>query len=250
MSYLNTFYTDAVSKGFSKDYQIILTSLNIGGLDFSQRIPLSYAKKIQIPVKKVTALKEQALYGSMLPILNGSSDYENKTNYQITFWAPVGAGPVIEAFNNAIGNRADSSDIIQFNILDDQNKSIYTIEINSVSVKGISQVIYSTDGTGKPQEFTVTFTYEDVLYNPLDKNSPDNNKTAGLAYGSTDDDRIPVDINTYSKFQKHNSTNSTSNKPGGLQSLIGGLKTLTKTVQAVGGAASSIRGAGRAIRGR
>lgn len=257
MSYLNNFYKDAVKAGFSKDYQIVLTSLNIGGLDFSQRLPLSYAKKIQIPVKKATALKDLSLYASIIPLFNGSSDYENKTNYQITFWAPVDAGPAIEAFNNATGNVADNNDIIQFNILDDQNKSIYTVELQKVTVKNISQVTYSTDGTGKPQEFTVTFTYEDVIYNPISKNSPDNIKIAGLAYGSTDDsdDKVPISVNTYSKFQSQKTANSAlSNSKGGLlgvlQDVTSYSKAITSTVRALGNTAGSIRGAGRAIRGR
>lgn len=256
MAYLYNFYQDLAKYGLSKDYQLKLISLKLDCDDFfaENKFPFlgSYAKKMSIPVAKATAVKDIPMFAKTLPVYSGAADFAEKTNFPITFWVPENAIDILRAFNLAVDTDseqptvANTGRIIELALINDQNVTIGKIILTSVSVRGINTITYSSDGTGRPVEFTVVFSFYDAQFVEVRENIGFTEQN----YGSTDNDNVPTDINTYSKFQTQNATTSSSKPLSPLQKLIGGLNSVSRGLRVAGNAASNVRGAARAIRGR
>lgn len=259
MSYLNNFYNHLQKYGVSKDYQLKLMYLSLGGDDLFKDYPYlgSYAKKLSVPIRESTAIKNLSLNGISQPLFGGVADFVNKQNYPIAFWVDRKL-QIYNLFDDSIALNVDTegqvlntdgNGKIELALIDDQNITIGKFTITGVAIVGMDAVVYSSDGTGKPQEITVKFGYKDASYAPLE--NPQNYDYAS-ALGAADNgvNRGPDD-NWYN-------SNVVSQKPvkenkpalSNFQKIIKGINDTTHALQAVGTAAKSIRGAGRAIRGR
>jgi len=221
---LQDFYTTASSRGFSRDFQIRVESIFINGESLPSDY-LNYVKTVSLPSRKVEI--NTITYNTVkVPVSTGISDFGNKDNYQISFWADQALEfrdwfydraeatdtPGTPMFPNTLG-----SNLIQISVLDDMLNPVYGCQLEGVTIKEVSDIKYTKEGTGKPQEFSVTFAYYRV--------SPYTGKV--------------TDVNS---------------NPGGflgaIQDLTSGIKTVTQGVNAVRGLATAARGASNAIRGR
>jgi len=219
---LSDFYTTASQRGFSRDFQIRVDTIQIANAAIPEDY-LNYIKSVSLPSRKV-AIDTISYNTVKIPVSTGISDFGEKDNYQITFWADQAldfrdwfydkaeptyypANPSGPSFPGAL-----TDSIIQLSVLDDSLQPVYGCQLEGVIIKEISNIKYNKEGTGKPQEFTVTFAYYRL--------SPYSGKV-------TDTGIV-----------------------GGIQQLTQGINAITGTINAVRGVAQAGRSAVKAIRGR
>jgi len=220
---LQDFYTTASSRGFSRDFQIRVDNIFINGESLPEEY-LNYIKTASLPARTVAT--NTITYNTVkIPVSTGISDFGEKDNYKITFWADQAL-----AFRDWFYDRAEPADqqadqqgtpmfpndllnnIIQISVLDDSLSPIYGCQLEGVNIKEISDIKYNKEGTGKPLDFTVSFTYYRL--------APYTGKGTDTGVG------------------------------GVFGEVLGAIKTVTGGINAVGGLATAARGASRAIRGR
>lgn len=234
---LGDFYKTAYSRGFSRDFQLRVSEIIVGGDALSSsRLAseaLNYVKTASIPSRK-TEVPTVSYNTVKLPVSTGISDFGNKDNYQITFWADQGLD-----FRSWFFNRIEqvkiplysnkfpptlTENIIQLEVLNDMLQPVLGYTLQGVCIKEVSEIKYNKEGSGKPQEFTVTFAFYTVT------------PTQGLGFGPTvigaPEEKAPGGF------------------IGALQTITGIANTISNTAQAVRGVATATRSAGRAIRGR
>ena len=232
---LNDFYSTAYQRGFSRDYQIRVSEIIINGekvTDAFEGQVLNYVKTASIPSRKVE-IPSISYHTVKIPVSTGIADFGNKDNYQITFWADQGldfrawfydrAEYYSAAPNTAKFPTVLTENKIQLEVLDDMLDPVLQYTLQGVTIKEISDIKYNKEGSGKPQEFTVTFAFYNVV------------PTTGFSSGT---------------MQPAQAGNTQGGLLGALQTITKVAKTVTTTAQAVRGVATATRSASRAIRGR
>ena len=240
---LSDFYSTAYESGFSRDYQIRVVDIIINGESINQnsvaKNALNYVKTASIPSRKVE-VPTISYHTVKIPVSTGIADFGNKDNYQLTFWADQALN-----FYSWFYNRTEitkypltapkfpsvlGENIIQIQVLDDMLEPVLEYKLQGVTIKEVSEIKYNKEGSGKPQEFTVSFAYYNIT------------PSTGFATGSTP-------------------AAQAGGKQGGflgaLQTITNIAKGISTTARAIGGVATATRGAinttkgaARAIRGR
>ena len=302
MSYLSNFYNTVTQIGLSKDYQLKMVGLylNKESTNFCDKWNLrAYTKKISLPTLKSQVQANLNLSGVVQPVFGGVADYVDKSNFPVTFWLDsnlqiyeffmsqinvdksatlASTLPSKENVENAknllaLSNAekreaaADTTKVPEYqkmilHVINDAYIPVYEITLTKLSIVGVNAVQYSSDGTGKPQELTVTFSYDLAQRKAITEEKRDYYYQTNT-YGSTDNGKVAQndeleDMSTFKLNKRPFPDQFTIQKPqgvvgtpkGGLAGFLAGLKATTQTIQAIGGAAGSIRGATRSIRGR
>ena len=232
---LNDFYSTAYQRGFSRDYQIRVSEIIINGEKITDSLEgqiLNYVKTASIPSRKVETTSV-SYHTVKIPVSTGIADFGNKENYQITFWADQGLDfrawfyDRSEYYSN-IPNTSKfppelTNNKIQIEVLDDMLETVLQYTLQGVTIKEVSEIKYNKEGSGKPQEFTVTFAFYNVV------------PTTGFSSGAT---------------QTTRAANTQGGVLGLLQDISKYAKATTTAVQAVRGVATAARSTSRAIRGR
>lgn len=256
---LQGFYHVATQRGFSRDYQARVTELVINNQPLDPD-DLVYIKTFSLPATK-TSVTSVKYYGVDIHSV-ALKDFGESTNWGVTFHADEYL-TLKKWFEDRLSEIANNSTPQQGNTIFTQprnpklnpvsNETNYALieVINSnfetvvkyklyglfiINVPGIS---YDMAGTGKAQDFTITFGYQ--YWKQI-----------------TGDSVTQYESTTTGGFGAITPGGSTTGQPTGvLNTILGGLRTVTNvanvvrgTATAVRGAATSVRGAGRAIRGR
>lgn len=247
MGYLTKFYETASNLGFSKDYQLKLAELNFKGINFfdEKYFPdlTSYVKKVAVPVQKSTSNQELIFAGQTSILYGGTTDFVEKGNFPITFWMDE-EHKIYNLLRTALeGNKivTGSEHYMVLDIIDDYNISYTGYKLTGVNIKGFNSILYSSDGTGKPQEFTATFSYEEVV-------KVEYATALNTDYQFGRGTKEPYKDYYKSKLSKSTETNK-EQPLGLLQTITQGAKAITQGANMVATTANSIRRAGRAVRG-
>lgn len=231
---LNDFYSTAYQRGFSRDYQLRVSEIMINKEKITDSFDgqiLNYVKTASIPSRRVE-VPTISYHTVKIPVSTGIADFGNKDNYQLTFWADQGLD-----FRAWFYDRAEyfstpnspkfptilAENKIQLEVLDDMLEPVLQYTLQGVTIKEVSEIKYNKEGSGKPQEFTVTFAFYNVV------------PTTGFVTGTTPSAQTPkggVGI------------------IGALQAVTSVARAVTTTAQAVRGVGTAARGAVRSIRGR
>ena len=225
---LNTFYTTATQRGFSRDYQARVSSLCINGQSLTEQ-DLVYIKNVSIPNKKA-AITTVRYFGADFHS-TGTRDFGDSKNWTLTFytdqvmylkrWFEERLNEIASnvSIGNTTGDRLNVNPVpgtdsyAVLDIVDDNLSTVIYYKLNGLFVVDVPGVSYDMAGAGKAQEFKVTLGYQywDVTDN-----------ASGI---------IP--------YQQ--------NGGGG---LLGTLNAITGTINAVGNLAKSTRSAIKSIRGK
>jgi hypothetical protein len=258
---LNKFYTQAVTRGFSRDYQLRVTDIKINGETFLYD-NLVFVKNATVPGIKTST--SQVVYNGVTFYFPALQDFKDKNNYSVTFLADKALKDRSwfmerlkeRAPNNFSGtprallsvpNVADSgNNYITLSVIDDNLNEINKFKLVGVYVQDISDVKYTMEGTGKVQEFTVVFGYIDVLETSYVELITVENSL------KTEPGDVP-ELNPLS-LQANGRPIQGGSADGGfistLSSIAKGAAAVTGAVRGVTAAVGATRTLGRTIRGR
>jgi len=234
MSTLTDFYFNTSQHGFSKDYQICIGGLNLGG-NFSGQEDAwfnSYFKSVAIPGSKTyTTFLEVG--GGRVPFSNNIQTPAGESILTLTFSCDE-SQEIYRLFKAS--TKSNQKDILVLNLLDGAGAYIKSYKFNAdngFSCIGVSDLKYDKSGTGKILEFNVQFKFvsfdEYVNKDFLETNDSIN--------------RGPLPNNIkFSKGAKQD------NNP--LKDILKTINTVTQGLKGVQTAATAIKSLGRAVRGR
>ena len=234
MSTLTEFYLNTSQHGFSKDYQICIGGLNLGGNFSGQKDAWfnSYFKSVAIPGSKTyTTFLEVG--GGRVPFSNNIQTPAGESILTLTFSCDE-SQEIYRLFKAS--TKSNPGDILVLNLLDGAGAYIKSYEFNAdngFSCIGVSDLKYDKSGTGKILEFNVQFKFvsfdEYVNKDFLETNDSIN--------------RGPLPNNIkFSKGAKQD------NNP--LKDILKTINTVTQGLKGVQTAATAIKSLGRAVRGR
>jgi len=236
MSTLTEFYLDTSQHGFSKDYQICIGGLNLGG-NFSKQKDAwfnSYFKSVAIPgLKTYTTFLEVG--GGRVPFSNNIQTPAGESILTLTFSCDE-SQEIYRLFKAS--TKSNPGDILVLNLLDGAGAYIKSYKFktdNGFSCIGVSDLKYDKSGTGKILEFNVQFKF--VSFDEY----VDNNFLGARIADSINRGPLPNNIK-FSKGAKQD------NNP--LKDILKTINTVTQGLKGVQTAATAIKSLGRAVRGR
>jgi len=234
MSTLTAFYSDTSQHGFSKDYQICIWGLDLGG-NFSEQKDAwfsSYFKSVAIPGSKTyTTFLEVG--GGRVPFSNNILTPAGESILTLTFSCDE-SQEIYRLFKAS--TKSNPGDILVLNLLDGAGAYIKSYEFNAdngFSCIGVSDLKYDKSGTGKILEFNVQFKFASF------------DEYVNKDFLKTNDsiNRGPLPNNKkFSKGAKQD------NNP--LRDILKTINTVTQGLKGVQTAATAIKSLGRAVRGR
>jgi hypothetical protein len=241
---LNSFYQAAQDYGFSRDYQARITDLVINGNSFTvgseSQKPLLYIKNFAIPsTKKIISTVK---YNGADIHSVGPRTFGDNLNWRVTFYSDQNL-LIRQWLERRLIESASNEDVrINYNpvpgndsyatidVVNDNLESVVQYKLEGLFVVDMPGADYDLAGSGKIQEFTVTFGYQKWMSVPKGATGYDTSAAPGGGGGR--------------------GGGLLGGIIGGLNAIAGVANAVRGTANAVRGTASSIRGAGRAIRGR
>lgn len=177
---LNKFYQTAVTRGFSRDYQLRVTEIKINGEEFL-RDNLVYIKNAAVPGIKTSVTT--IVYNGVTFNFPALQDFKDKDNYSITFLADKTLKDrawFIERLKERSPNNfngvprylqqvpvvPDSGNYICLSVIDDNLNEVHKFKLIGAFIKDVGDVKYTMEGAGKVQEFTVVFGFIDCKETP------------------------------------------------------------------------------------
>jgi hypothetical protein len=169
---INSFYTKAVKKDFSRDilFRVVSitpdTALNIPTTNLLSDEDLVYAKTAKVPSRNIT--NQEAAYMGLKFNLPGVVEYPESGNYQIEFYCDINSTlrSKFEAWSritfddvNSTGNFANDGSI-QLAQLNSKLELVQQYKLVGVTIRNVGEIAYTmAEGTGSVQTFPVTFAY-------------------------------------------------------------------------------------------
>jgi len=257
---LQGFYHIATQRGFSRDYQARVTELVINNQPLDPD-DLVYIKSFSLPATK-TSVTTVKYYGVDIHSV-GLKDFGESNNWGVVFHADESLtlkkwfeDRLSEIANNStpqLGNTiftqprnpklnpvSDETNYAVIEVINSNFETVIKYKLYGLFIINVPGIGYDMAGTGKAQDFTITFGYQ---YWKQLQGDPTTQYESSIS-GSF-------------KASNTASAGSTGATDGVLNTILGGLRTVANTANvirgtatAVRGAATSVRGAGRAIRGR
>jgi len=167
---IQEFYYQASQRGFSRDFQLRVTDIQINGQQLLSEEDLVFLKTASLPGKTVTV--QQAPYMGLSFNVPGATTFDGSNSWAVTFYADqaldirgILENSMMESFdhNTSTGDispRNLSQNKIQLTLFDDQLNPIRSYDLLGAFVTNIGAISYNVTGAGAIQEITTTIAYQ------------------------------------------------------------------------------------------
>ena len=165
---IRNFYTEAISREFSRDFLFKVADLKVGSLNLYPK-DLVYVKAAKLPDRTITDIEVK--YMGVAFHLPGVPTYGEANGYSLTFYCDAQSElhhrflqESSRTFNDGSSTGAydiaTPNDIIHLTQLDKQLNQIRDFKLKGASIRKVGGIEYLiAEGTGAPVTFEVTFGY-------------------------------------------------------------------------------------------
>lgn len=166
---ITTFFQQAQTKQFARDFLFRVKQINIAGEQFNGETDLVYARSAKLPGRTIE--NKIVNYVGQQFNVPGKSSYDGSDSYQIEFYhdEAIQLRKKFEKASRAVFDNETSTgeyqmpgsgDTITLTVLDRNLEETTTIELVGASIRNVGEVTYNiADGTGEILNFPVTFAY-------------------------------------------------------------------------------------------
>lgn len=166
---IQTFFEQAKSRQFARDFLFRVKQIDIAGVSFNGETDLVYARTANLPGRNIE--NKSVNYVGQQFNVPGKSTYPGSEGYSIEFYheEDIALRRKFEAASRTVFNNETSTgdyrmpgeeSTITLSVLNSQLEETNTIVLVGASIRDIGEVGYTiADGTGEILNFTVTFAF-------------------------------------------------------------------------------------------
>lgn len=166
---IQTFFEQAKSRQFARDFLFRVKQINLTGVSFNGETDLVYARTANLPGRNIE--NKTVNYVGQQFNVPGKSSYPGSESYSIEFYheESIALRKKFEAASRTVFNNETSTgdyrmpgeeSTITLSVLNSQLEETDTIVLVGASIRDIGEVGYTiADGTGDILNFSVTFAF-------------------------------------------------------------------------------------------
>ena len=167
---IKQFYSQAVKKGFSRDFQLIITQWQFQNQPLFLEDELVFIKTIDLPSKKIENV--EAPYMGLKFNVPGVVTYPGSSNWSVTFYADANLDlrTKLEAamdltYNNYEDNTSiidlpGAANLVELSLINENLEIIRRYKLVGAYITEIGSINYKTTGNGSIQEIKTTIAYQ------------------------------------------------------------------------------------------